>query len=264
MRQTLNNMPCAALVHVLDTVLTVHLRRGLHDAIPVARRSLRLKAYSALFNRRPPPPLRRLIKLPSGLALAGLFLLAGCAPPPSAPAASSAAAPEPSSEYVVGPGDVLSIFVYQAPPLSVTDLPVRPDGRISVPLVPDVMAAGKTPSQLGAEISAKLKKFVNDPNVTVMVRSFQGPADRQVRVIGEATDPQAIPFRENMSVLDVMIATKGLTKFAAGNRAVILRRNGAAEERIPVHLSDLIKDGDISQNVMMKPGDTLIIPQSFF
>jgi polysaccharide export outer membrane protein len=159
---------------------------------------------------------------------------------------------------------VLSIFVYEAPPLSVNELPVRPDGRISVPLVPDVMAAGKTPSELGADISEKLKKFVNNPNVTVMVRNFQGPADRLIRVIGEATDPQAIPFRENMSLLDVMIATKGLTKFAAGNRAVIVRREGATEKRIRVRLSDLIKDGDISQNVMMQPGDTLIIPQSFF
>ena len=177
---------------------------------------------------------------------------------------SNEAAKTDAGQYVIGPGDVLSIFVYEAPPLSVNELPVRPDGRISVPLVPDVLAAGKTPSELGAAISGKLKQYVNNPNVTVMVRSFQGPADRQVRVIGEATDPQAIPFRENMSLLDVMIATKGLTKFAAGNRAVIVRRAGGAEQRIRVHLSDLIKDGDISQNVMMRPGDTLIIPQSFF
>jgi len=195
--------------------------------------------------------------------MAAAATLAGCTTPGGTEPAPVASA-EPGSEYVIGPGDILSIFVYEAPPLSVADLPVRPDGRISVPLVADVMAAGKTPSQLGSEISTRLKKYVNDPNVTVMVRSFQGPADRQVRVIGEATDPQAIPFRENMSVLDVMIATKGLTKFAAGNRAVILRHAGAKEERIPVHLSDLIKDGDISQNVMMRPGDTLIIPQSYF
>ena len=189
--------------------------------------------------------------------------IAGCmASPPLTPPA--AAEPEVAGQYVIGPGDVLSIFVYQAPPLSVTDLPVRPDGRISVPLVPDVVAAGKTPTELGRDIAESLKKFVNDPNVTVMVHSFQGPADRQVRVIGEATDPQAIPYRENMSLLDVMIATKGLTKFAAGNRAIIVRKDGAAEKRIHVHLSDLIKDGDISQNVMMRPGDTLIIPQSFF
>ncbi len=190
--------------------------------------------------------------------------LGGCESQPSTTPAPIAGAADSPSEYVIGPGDVLSIFVYEAPPLSVTDLPVRPDGRISVPLVPDVLAAGKTPTQLGAEISAKLKKYVNDPNVTVMVKSFEGPSDQQVRVIGEATDPQAIPFRANMSVLDVMIATKGLTKFAAGNRAMIVRHIGNKELRIPVHLSDLIKDGDISQNVMMRPGDTLIIPQSYF
>lgn len=208
-----------------------------------------------------------------------LTLPMACAPAPAAPpppTARTAASPAPdtpspapgktdaSGQYIIGPGDVLSIFVYEAPPLSVNELPVRPDGRISVPLVPDVMAAGKTPSELGADISEKLKKFVNNPNVTVMVRNFQGPADRLIRVIGEATDPQAIPFRENMSLLDVMIATKGLTKFAAGNRAVIVRRDGATEKRIKVRLSDLIKDGDTSQNVMMQPGDTLIIPQSFF
>ncbi len=202
--------------------------------------------------------------------LCGLVVLlsaTGCSGPGVAaepPAAASAAESHGAGEYVIGPGDMLSIFVYEAPPLSVTELPVRPDGRISVPLVPDVMAAGKTPTELGAEIAERLKKFVNNPNVTVMVRSFLGQSDRQVRVIGEATDPQAIPYRENMSLLDVMIATKGLTKFAAGNRAVIVRRVGDKEQRIPVHLSDLIKDGDISQNVMMKPGDTLIIPQSYF
>jgi polysaccharide export outer membrane protein len=171
---------------------------------------------------------------------------------------------EPASEYVIGPGDVLTISVYESPQLSVSDLPVRPDGRISVPLATDLVAAGKTPSELGHDIEDRLKKYVQVPNVTVMVRSFQGPPDRQVRVIGEAVDPQAIPYRENLTVLDVMIATKGLTKFAAGNSAVIVRHVGAKQERLRVRLSDLIKDGDISQNVAMRPGDTLIIPQSWF
>jgi polysaccharide export outer membrane protein len=171
---------------------------------------------------------------------------------------------DPPSEYIIGPGDVLSISVYEAQPLSVNDLPVRPDGRISVPLAPDLVAAGKTPSQLGHEIEEHLKKYVQNPNVTVMVRSFQGPPDRQVKVIGEAVDPQAIPYRQDLTVLDVMIATRGLTKFAAGNSAVIIRRVDGKEKRIHVHLSDLIKDGDVSQNVAMRPGDTLIIPQSWF
>ena len=209
----------------------------------------------------PSAPTRWFFRL-SALAAALVISQASlAAPPANAPAGAET---EAAGQYVIGPGDVLSIFVYQAPPLAGTDLPVRPDGRISVPLVPDVVAAGRTPTELGHDIAESLKKFVNDPNVTVMVHSFQGPSDRQVRVIGEATDPQAIPYRENMSLLDVMIATKGLTKFAAGNRAIIVRRDGAAEKRIHVHLSDLIKDGDISQNIMMRPGDTLIIPQSFF
>ncbi len=211
----------------------------------------------------PSAPIQRSVarfRLP---VLLGLAALAGCAEVPSvtnAPPLNS----EVASQYLIGPGDKLAIFVYGADKLSEPDLPVRPDGRISVPLVSDLMAAGKTPTQLQDEIAEKLKKYVQNPVVTVMVKSFEGPLDRQVRVIGEAVDPQAIPFRENMSVLDVMIATKGLTKYAAGNRAVIVRRVGNKEERIPVHLSDLIHDGDIGQNVMMKPGDTLIIPQSYF
>jgi polysaccharide export outer membrane protein len=214
---------------------------------PSGRRSrFRQKAYRSVILRR----------FPTVLLVCAAFGLAGCDQPGGGDAVATATQPaEVASQYVIGPGDVLSIFVYEAPPLSVSDLPVRPDGRISVPLVPDVMAAGKTPSQLGSEISDKLKKYVNDPNVTVMVHNFQGPADRQVRVIGEATDPQAIPYRENMTVL---------TKFAAGNRAVILRHVGGKEVRIPVHLADLIKDGDIRQNVAMRPGDTVIIPQSYF
>jgi polysaccharide export outer membrane protein len=196
------------------------------------------------------------------LALAGPAL-AACGGGDKATIAAPAS-DEPSSEYVIGPGDVLNVSVYQSPQLSVADLPVRPDGRISIPLVSDLVAAGKTPAQLETEMAARLKQYVQTPVVTVMVRSFQGPPDRQVRVIGEAVDPQAIPYRDNLTVLDVMIATKGLTKFAAGNRAVILRRVGQTQQRISVHLSDLIKDGDISQNVAMRPGDTLIIPQSWF
>ncbi len=175
-----------------------------------------------------------------------------------------AAPDQPDAEYVLGPGDVLTIFVNEAPSLSANDLPVRPDGRISVPLAADLEAAGKTSSQLARDIEAKLKKYVQNPVVTVEVRTFQGPADRQVRVVGEAVDPQAIPYRQSLTLLDVMIATRGLTKFAAGNSASIIRRQGGKIVRIPVRLSDLIKDGDISQNIAMRPGDTLIIPQSWF
>jgi polysaccharide export outer membrane protein len=194
--------------------------------------------------------------LAAGLAGCGLFHHDAEVVPPAVAAADA-------QQYVIGPGDMLSVSVYQHTDLSV-ELPVRPDGRISVPLVPDLVATGKTPSQLGAEIQDKLKAYVQVPTVTVMVKGFQGPPDRQVRVIGEAVDPQAIPYRENLTVLDVMIATKGLTKFASGNRAKILRTVGDKQTVIHVRLSDLIKDGDISANVAMRPGDTLIIPQSLF
>ncbi len=170
-----------------------------------------------------------------------------------------------SEDYVIGAGDSLSVFVYRNPDLSEPGVAVRPDGRISVPLIEDIGASGKTPSQLAREIEDRLKKYIQEPNVTIIVRSFIGPPDRQVRVIGEASDPQAIPYRERMTLLDVMIATKGLTKYAAGNRAVIVRQDGAGRQRsIPVRLNDLIKEGDIGQNVDMQPGDTLIIPQSWF
>ena len=170
----------------------------------------------------------------------------------------------PASEYIIGPGDRLSVFVYQSPQLSIQSLPVRPDGRISLPLVPDIVATGKTPTQLSHDISEQIKEFVRDPNVTVMVQEFFGPLDRQIRVIGEAADPQAIAYRDRMTVLDVMIQTKGLTRFAAGNRAVIVRRVNGTTQNIRVRLADLIKDGDVSQNVDMMPGDTLIIPQTYF
>jgi polysaccharide export outer membrane protein len=205
----------------------------------------------------------------SVLACVVVVLLVGCSSlTGSRPAATASAAPATaraaSPDYVIGPGDRLAIFVYESPQLSVADIPVRPDGRLSVPLVNDMVAAGKTPSQLATDIAASLKEYVKDPNVSVMVHDFVGPFDRQVRVIGEAADPQAIPYRDHMTVLDVMIITKGLTKFAAGNRAVIERSIGGQRETIHVRLADLMKDGDIDQNVEMKPGDTLIIPQTWF
>ena len=203
------------------------------------------------------------IRLASCLAalLLATPLLSGCgsrqAPPPDSRRVVSA-------PYVIGPGDQISVFVYQSPQLSVPSLPVRPDGRISIPLVPEIMAAGKTPSQLGDELAGQLKKYVRDPIVTVMVQGFVGPLDQQVRVIGEATEPLAIPYRDGLTVLDVMIQTKGLTRYAAGNSAVIVRKAGGQQDQIRVRLSDLIKDGDIRQNVYMQPGDTLIIPQTWF
>lgn len=221
-----------------------------------------------------------IVPLTAGLAPAA------CTHPPGGQAASGAvapisAAPQPvlaprdagkksdisslSEDYVIGSGDSLSVFVYRNPDLSEGGVAVRPDGRISVPLIEDITAAGKTPTQLARDLEDRLKKYIQDPNVTVIVRSFVGPSDRQIKVIGEATDPQAIPYRERMTLLDVMIDTKGLTKYAAGNRAVIIRRDADGKsETIHVHLNDLMRYGDISQNIDMQPGDTLIIPQSWF
>ncbi len=191
--------------------------------------------------------------------------LAGLPTDETTPSAStSSASTQPTSSYVIGAGDQLGISVYRAPELSMPGIPVRPDGRISMPLIPDIVAAGKTPTQLGEELQQRLKEYVQDPIVTVMVTGFVGPFERQVKVLGEATEPAAIPYRDRMTVLDVMIATRGLTRYAAGNSAVIVRRVGTQQDTIRVRLNDLIKNGDICQNVEMRPGDTLIIPQSWF
>jgi len=195
-----------------------------------------------------------------------LLLVAGCGGigPSGKPVATANDAQANNTQYVIGAGDNLCISVYHAPELSVPGLPVRPDGRISMPLIPDIVAAGKTPTQLGKELEERLKEYIKDPIVTVMVTGFIGPFSRQVRVVGEATEPAAIPYRDHMTVLDLMIAVKGLTKYAAGNSAIIVRGTGEKRETIKVRLSDLIKNGDIDQNVELLPGDTLIIPQSWF
>lgn len=186
----------------------------------------------------------------------------GCGPdstlPPAPPATEL-----PSAEYVIGPGDVLRIAVWQNPDLTV-ELPVRPDGRISVPLIEDVVAVGKTPTALARELEIKLAKFVTKPIVTVMPREFYGPYAAQVRVIGEAVQPRALPYRSNMTVLDAIIAVGGLTKYAAGNRTTLVRITDNIQQTYAVHLDDLIKDGKINDNVALEPGDILIIPQSYF
>jgi polysaccharide export outer membrane protein len=154
-----------------------------------------------------------------------------------------------TESYRIGPGDRLRVFVWANPGLS-DEVPVRPDGRISTPLLEDVVAANKTPAELAREIEQKLGTYVEDPLVTVIVTDFVGPLTQQVRVVGEATQPQAIPFRDDMTMLDVMIA---VGRTAAGR-----------EEEYRVRLDDLVRDGDISANVAMRPGDVVIIPESYF
>ena len=185
--------------------------------------------------------------------------LSGCATSyPSAPAHATAAA----HPYVIGPLDSVSITVWRNPELSVTTS-VRPDGRISAPLVEDLPALGKSPSELAHDIETALAKYVREPVVTVSVNGFQGPYGEQIRVVGEATKPQAIAYRQSMTLLDVMILVGGLTDFADGNHAELVRGADGGKQ-YSVRLRDLVKHGDISANVDMLPGDVLIIPQSAF
>ena len=176
------------------------------------------------------------------------------------PAPSAAATPQ--YRYLIGPLDAVNVIVWRNPELSIA-VPVRPDGRISVPLVDDIQALGRNPTDLARDIEKALSKFIRDPVVTVMVTSFQGPYSEQIRVIGEAARPQAVPYRQNMTLLDVMVLVGGLTDFADGNSAVLVR-GAEGGKQYSVRLRDLIKRGDIGANVDVKPGDVLIIPQSWF
>jgi polysaccharide biosynthesis/export protein len=194
--------------------------------------------------------------------LIAVLVVSGChnAPPlPPAPPASAL----PSSEYIIGPGDKLNIFVWRNPELTVT-VEVRPDGRLSIPLVEDVVAIGKTPTQLARELEQRLAKYIKEPVVTVIAEGFVGPFNEQVRVIGEAAQPRALPYRTDMTVLDAMIEVGGLTRFAAGDNSVIVRTAGGKQATYAVHLDSLIRDGDVSSNVALQPGDILIIPQRLF
>jgi len=166
-------------------------------------------------------------------------------------------------DYLIGPGDQLNIFVWRNPELT-QSVPVRPDGKISVPLVEDLPAADKTATELAREIEVALSKFVRDPLVTVIVSNFQGVYETQVRVVGQATDPRALPYRDNMTLLDVMIAVGGLTEFAAGNRSKLVRTVDGQTTQATVRLDDLIIDGDISANIPVAPGDVIIIPETWF
>ncbi|ABI55515.1 XrtA/PEP-CTERM system exopolysaccharide export protein [Alkalilimnicola ehrlichii MLHE-1] len=166
-------------------------------------------------------------------------------------------------QYIIGPGDTLNVSVWRNPDLS-TSVPVRPDGQITTPLVEDVQASGVTPTELARTMEEELSRYIRDPVVTVVVTGFAGPYDRQVRVIGQAAQPQALQYREHMTVLDVMIAVGGITDFAAGNRAVIIRHENGERKQYRVRLDDLVNGGDITANVDVLPGDTLIIPERFF
>jgi polysaccharide export outer membrane protein len=189
----------------------------------------------------------------------GLSML-GCASS-NHPAAPAGVTTEDYS-YVIGAGDNLNILVWRNPELSMS-VPVRPDGKIAAPLVDEIVVQGKTSVQVAREVEKQLGKYVRDPVVTVIVTSFVGPYSEQIRVVGEAAKPQFLPYKLKMTVLDVMIAVGGLTDFAAGNSATILRTS-EGNKQYSVRLKDLLKRGDVSANVEMRPGDILIIPQSWF
>lgn len=194
------------------------------------------------------------------LVLAGL-VLAGCSNAPKYPPAPTAAA-TPDYNYIVGPGDSLNIIVWRNPELS-KSVPVRPDGKVTTPLVDELVAQGKTSIEIARDVEKALGKYVRDPIVTVIVTGFVGPYSEQIRVVGEAAKPQFLPYKQKMTLLDVMIAVGGLTDFADGNAASILRA-AEGDKQYSVRIKDLIKRGDLSANVEMKPGDVLVIPQGWF
>ena len=200
---------------------------------------------------------KRLEQIGAVLALA---LLGACASNKYPPAPAEAGTAD--YRYLIGPLDSVNIIVWRNPELSLT-VAVRPDGKISTPLVEDLPAIGRNPTDLARDIEKALGKYTRDPVVTVVVTSFQGASSEQIRIIGEATKPQAIPYRQSMSLLDVMIQVGGLTDFADGNNAVLVRGKEGGKP-YGVRLKDLVKRGDISANVDVRPGDVLIIPQGWF
>ncbi len=190
-------------------------------------------------------------------------LLAGSTAPRSAYADAPAATPAATSpDYRIGPGDTIQVFVWQNPDLTVT-VPVRPDGKISTPLVEDMVAVGKTPSGLARDIEKALSYYVKSPQVNVIVTKPVS-AFSQVKVIGQVVHPQALAYREGMTVLDAVLAVGGLGQFAAGNRAHIVRETGGTEQQIRVKLDALVNNGDMSQNLALRPGDVLVVPETRF
>lgn len=198
-------------------------------------------------------------------AIGAMLVLQGCSSNQLAPATvhNSMTTAVTDYKYLIGPNDTVNIFVWRNPELSGSFI-VRPDGQITTSLVEDIAVAGKTPTQLAREMETILSKFIRDPVVTVSVNGFVGPYSEQVRVIGAAAKPQAYPYRQYMTLLDLMIASGGLTEFASGNSAKLVRTVNGKQVSYEVKLDDLIREGDISANVDMLPGDIVIIPEAWF
>jgi polysaccharide export outer membrane protein len=206
---------------------------------------------------------------PTALLMVGWLvfspLIFSCASAPTPAPTPTPAATElkaPDSNYIIGPGDSLEVFVWRNPELSVT-VPVRPDGKISTPLVEDMVAVGKTPPQLARDMEKVLSEYVRAPKVNIIVTTAASVFS-QVKVVGQVQHPSALPYREGMRVLDAILAVGGLTQFASGNRARIVRVENGKETTIHVKVADLVNSGDVKQNALLKPGDVLFVPQSIF
>lgn len=192
-----------------------------------------------------------------------LLLLSGCATTKYPPLEGGPAPAQITPDYIIGAGDSIEIFVWRNPELS-SGVTVRPDGKITTPLVEDVPASGKTPTQLARDMEKELSVYVKNPVVTVMVNGFIGPYNEQIRVVGQASNPMAITYRDQMTLLDLMITVGGLTEFADGNKTVVVRVIDGEWQQFGVRLDDLVNGADISANTYVLPGDILIIPESWF
>ncbi len=209
--------------------------------------------------------MKALLKLSLAVAMSLVAPMIALAQPA---ASASDQAPVPAaadaSTYIIGPGDTLHIFVWKNPDLS-TEVPVRPDGKITAPLVRDIQAQGKTPTQLADDLRTALSTYIQDPVVTVVVKTFAAPDNAAaIRVIGAAVTPKTVPYREGLTALDVIIDVGGLTTFANGNGAELLRKENGVYRSHPLHLNDLMRSGDLSANIEMKPGDIIRIPERWF
>ncbi|MFM5953567.1 MAG: XrtA/PEP-CTERM system exopolysaccharide export protein [Novosphingobium sp.] len=213
-------------------------------------------------------PINRFSRLLAGSAMLSLMLggCAGGASGPQLPPASFVAMQEgPGEDYIIGPLDELTIFVWRNPELG-AKVQVRPDGRITTPLITDMPAVGKTPKMLADDITLQLSQYIQDPLVSVIVNKFAGTYSQQVRIVGATEKPASVPYRANMTLLDAMIAVGGLNEFAAGNRAKLIRfdKSTGKQKEFAIRLGDLLKKGDSRANVMLMPGDVIIIPESTF
>ncbi|MFW8590377.1 XrtA/PEP-CTERM system exopolysaccharide export protein [Glaciecola sp. 2405UD65-10] len=193
------------------------------------------------------------------------ILVSGCSTStlPSATTRASLTTNVDDYQYLIGPGDNLTIFVWRNPEISGNFI-VRPDGKVTTSLVEDVEVSGRTPTMLARQLEEQLSTYINNPRVTVSVSRFNGPFSEQVRVIGEATNPRAVNYTENMTLLDIMIEVGGLTQYASGNGAKLVRVVNNKQVTYDIDIEDLVKDGDITKNVDMLPGDIIIIPEAWF